>query len=122
MDLGCGLGYFPRKLSSPVGSRGHVTVEDIRWLSLAFLWVRTVLRNEHNVTIIHGRQTDPHLPPNRVNALLISHTYHEFADQHAMLAHVSQAIVSEEASSGTICEAKAPNRARVGCRNGLFKA
>lgn len=64
VDLGCGLGYFPRKLSSPVGSRGHVMVEDIRWLSLAFLWVRTVLRNEHNVTIIHDRQTDPHLPPN----------------------------------------------------------
>jgi ubiquinone/menaquinone biosynthesis C-methylase UbiE len=110
VDLGCGSGYFTLKLSSPVGSRGHVIAEDIRWLSLAFLWARTILRNEHNVTIIHGQQTDPHLPLNRVNALLISNTYHEFADPHAILVHVSQAIV---AGGRLVVLDREPNTANV---------
>lgn len=94
VDLGCGSGYFTLKLSAPVDKSGHVIAEDIRLLSLAFLWARTILRQEHNITIIHGEPDDPHLPVNRVNALLISNTYHELRDPQAILVHVSRALVS----------------------------
>ena len=94
VDLGCGSGYFTLKLSSPVGKTGHVVAEDIRWLPLAFLWVRTILKKEHNVSLIHGKPNDPELPVNTVNALLISNTYHELADPHAILSHVSRALIS----------------------------
>ena len=111
VDLGCGSGYFTQKLSSPVGSRGHMISEDIRWLSLAFLRARILLRNEHNVTIIHGQQTDPHLPVNQVNALLISNTYHEFADPHAILVHVSQTMVP---GGRLVILDREPNPANIG--------
>jgi len=94
VDLGCGSGYFALKLSSQVGNSGDVIAEDIRRLSLAFLWVRTILQKKHNITVIHGQSADPHLPVNKVNALLISNTYHELADPQAILRHVSRALVS----------------------------
>jgi ubiquinone/menaquinone biosynthesis C-methylase UbiE len=94
VDLGCGSGYFTLKLSSPVGKTGHVVAEDIRWLPLAFLWVRTILKKQHNVSLIHGKPNNPELPVNTVNALLISNTYHELADPQAILSHVSRALIS----------------------------
>jgi predicted methyltransferase len=93
VDLGCGSGYFTLKLSSPVGDNGLVLAEDIRRLPLAFLWFRAAARGEHNVKIVLGDPSDPHLPQH-VNAVLISNTYHEFTDSHAILMHVYPSLVS----------------------------
>ena len=92
VDLGCGSGYFTLKLSSPVGDGGRVVAEDIRRLSLMFLWVRAISRGEHNVRIVVGEPTDRHLPLH-VNAILISNTYHEFVDSRPILVHVYQSLV-----------------------------
>ena len=92
VDLGCGSGYFTLKLSSPVGDSGRVIAEDIRRLPLMFLWARAISRREYNVKIVVGDPTDPHLPAH-VNAVLISNTYHEFTDSHAILVHVYQSLV-----------------------------
>ncbi len=92
VDLGCGSGYFTLKLSSQVGERGRVIAEDIRRLPLAFLWFRAAERGEHNVRVVLGKPADPLLPP-RVNAVLISNTYHEFTDARPILVHVYQALV-----------------------------
>lgn len=92
VDLGCGSGYFTLKLSPAVGDSGHVIAEDIRALPLAFLWVRTAGLRKHNVKVVLGDTTNPHLPRG-VDAVLISNTYHEFADAHSILAHVHEALV-----------------------------
>jgi arsenite methyltransferase len=91
VDLGCGSGYFTLKLSRPVGASGRVIAEDIRRLPLAFLWLRAYSRHEANVNVVHGDITDPRLPA-QVNSVLISNTYHEFADSQAILAHVYQSL------------------------------
>jgi ubiquinone/menaquinone biosynthesis C-methylase UbiE len=93
-DLGCGSGYFALKLSSQAGKTGRVLAEDIRRLPLAFLWLRTILKNRRNITIVHGDAIDPHLPGQRVNELLIANTYHELTDSRAILARAWQALVS----------------------------
>jgi predicted methyltransferase len=92
VDLGCGSGYFTLKLSLSVGEGGRVIAEDIRRLPLSFLWVRTVLRRERNVTIMHGEPNDPHLPEG-ANAVLIANTYHELTDSQNILGHVRQSLV-----------------------------
>jgi predicted methyltransferase len=86
-DLGCGSGYFTLKLSSAVGGRGRVLAVDLRKLSLIFLWMRTVLRSEHNVSVIHGKTGDP-LLPRPVDAVLIVNTYHELTEANPVLDHV----------------------------------
>jgi predicted methyltransferase len=92
VDLGCGAGYFALKLSGPIGDRGRVVAEDVRRLPLVFLWLRTVSRRESNVTLVHGALNDPRLPA-RVNSVLISNTYHEFADSHSILVRVYESLV-----------------------------
>lgn len=94
VDLGCGSGYFALRLSSSVGKTGRVLAEDIRRLPLAFLWFRAILKNERNITVVHGGPSDPHLPSQRVNAVLIANTFHEITDSHAILARVRQSLVS----------------------------
>lgn len=94
VDLGCGSGYFTLKLSSPVGTSGSVLAEDIRRLPLAFLWLRAILKNERNVSIVHGDPDDPHLRVQSVNAVLIANTYHEFTDSGSILVHVYRSLVS----------------------------
>jgi predicted methyltransferase len=94
VDLGCGSGYFALKLSVPVGNSGHVVAEDIRRLPLVFLWLRTLQRGLHNVSIVRGVPDDPHLPVQGVNAVLIANTYHELTNSQAILAHVVRSLVS----------------------------
>jgi ubiquinone/menaquinone biosynthesis C-methylase UbiE len=94
VDLGCGSGYFTLKLSALVGKNGTVLAEDIRRLPLVFLWLRTLRRRQHNVSIVHGKPDDPQLPLQSVNAVLIANTYHEFADSRAILGHVVRSLVS----------------------------
>lgn len=91
VDLGCGSGYFTLKLSPAVGDSGRVIAEDIRTLPLAFLWVRAAEMGGHNVKVVVGETTNPHLPK-RVDAVLVSNTYHEFADAHSILAYVYQSL------------------------------
>lgn len=93
-DLGCGSGYFTVKLSSAVGRTGLVLAEDIRRLPLAFLWLRTLGKGNHNISIIHGEPDDPGFPVDRVNEVLIANTYHELTDPQRVLAHVRRSLVA----------------------------
>ena len=95
VDLGCGSGYFALRLSPQAGKNGRVLAEDIRRLPLVFLWFRTIVKSEHNITVIHGDVTDPHLPPERVNEVLIANTYHELTDSQAILAHVRESLMPD---------------------------
>ena len=111
VDLGCGSGYFALKLSSPVGKAGRVLAEDIRRLPLTFLWFRTILKNERNVTVVRGGATDPHLARRQVNEVLIANTYHELADSQAILAQVRQSLVSD---GRLVVLDRSPNPADIG--------
>jgi predicted methyltransferase len=111
VDLGCGSGYFALRLSPQTGKDGHVLAEDIRRLPLVFLWFRTILKGERNITVVHGEVTNPHLPPGRVNEMLIANTYHELTDSEAILTHVRESLVS---GGRLVVVDRAPNSADVG--------
>ena len=60
LDLGCGSGYFSLKFSDSVGPNGKVIADEIRRLSLAFLWMRAIRNGKHNVILLHGKIDGPH--------------------------------------------------------------
>ncbi len=93
VDLGCGSGYLSLKLSDPIGPNGKVIAEDIRRLSLMFLWMRAVRKGKHNLSPHLGDFDDPRLRPGSINAVLISNTYHEFTAARTILDHVRQSLV-----------------------------
>lgn len=111
VDLGCGSGYFTLKLSAAVGSRGRVVGEDVRWLPLAFLRARTILKGRHNVTLVHGQPANADLPVGSVQAVLILNTYHELTDPRAILVQVRQALVP---GGRLVVVDRQPNPANVG--------
>jgi ubiquinone/menaquinone biosynthesis C-methylase UbiE len=111
VDLGCGSGYFALRLSPHAGKGGRILAEDIRGLPLVFLWFRTILKNERNITVIHGDVTDPHLPQERVNEVLIANTYHELTDSQAILVHVRESLIS---GGRLVVVDRAPNPADAG--------
>jgi ubiquinone/menaquinone biosynthesis C-methylase UbiE len=92
VDLGSGAEYFSLKLGDIVGKQGQVIAVDLRRLSLAFLRIRALIRNQDNIEIIVGSVDDPRLPAGCADAVLISNTYHEFTDPPRMLAHSFRAL------------------------------
>jgi ubiquinone/menaquinone biosynthesis C-methylase UbiE len=92
VDLGCGSGYFTLRLARVVGKSGFAIGEDIRKEPLAFLWARTLMRRESSIRILYGDRSDPHLPA-KVDAVLISNTFHELTDSDAILRHVYDSLV-----------------------------
>ena len=91
-DIGCGSGYFAVRLSQAAGAGGCVLAEDIRRLPLVFLRARALLRGEHNIRIIHGKEDDPSLGDASANAVLIANTYHELDHPRIILAAVRRAL------------------------------
>jgi ubiquinone/menaquinone biosynthesis C-methylase UbiE len=90
-DIGCGAGYFALKLSPKVGRSGKVLAIDIRRESLAFLWVRSFMRGDRNISIVRNEPDDPSLPE-RVDGVLIVNTYHEFQHPEAILGAVRRSL------------------------------
>ncbi len=84
-DVGSGAGYFALKIAGVVGPDGRVFAVDLRRLSLAFLWIRSVRDGRWNVEVIRGETDNPHLPAGVLDAVLIANTYHEFAEPDSML-------------------------------------
>ena len=93
VDLGSGAGYFTLKLSAAVGKSGTVRAVDLRKMSLAFLWVRALLRNQRNITVVHGDAADPSVW-GPVDAVLVVNTYHEFERPQAVLDRIRRSLVS----------------------------
>lgn len=91
-DLGSGAGYFALKLSPVVGKQGQVLAVDLRRLSLFFLWSRALLRSEHNIHVIVGDESDPRLPTDGMDAVLICNTYHELGNPGLILHRVFQSL------------------------------
>ena len=90
-DVGCHEGYFTVKLASIVRS-GKVYAVDISKSKLEKLQEHLVKRNIKNVEVVLGKEDDPALPKNALDAVLIVDTYHEM-DQHAtVLKHIMDAL------------------------------
>lgn len=84
-DLGAGSGYFTWRLSKLVGDKGKVFAVDIQQEMLDYL-------NEHakklkitNVQSVLGTETDPKLPANSVDLILMVDVYHEFNYPYEMV-------------------------------------
>jgi predicted methyltransferase len=92
VDLGSGAGYFALKLSVAVGKQGRVLAVDIRRLPLIFLWIRALLRNQHNVTVAHAQPEQPDLPAGVANGVLVANTYHEFHSPKSMVDQIFRSL------------------------------
>ena len=107
-DVGAGEGYFAFHLAERVGPQGRVYAEDIDSGVIADLKAAVKQRGLQQVEVIQGTETDPKLPADTLDAVLIVNAYHEMDEHDAMLKGILRAlkpggllgIIDKEAEAG----------------------
>ena len=91
-DIGAGSGFYSFKLSPLVGKKGKVYANDIQPEMLTIIRQRAKTRNVTNVEPIKGTVTDPRLPANSVDLMLMVDVYHEFDHPYEMIESMLKSL------------------------------
>jgi protein-L-isoaspartate O-methyltransferase len=83
-DVGAGSGYFTFRLAKEVGPTGKVLAVDIQPEMLDYLKKRSKELKIENVEPVLGTESDPKLPANGVDLILLVDVYHEFSFPYEM--------------------------------------
>jgi ubiquinone/menaquinone biosynthesis C-methylase UbiE len=94
-DMGCGNGFYSLILADKVGPTGKVLAVDIQPEMLQLLSRRAAEAKHENIDMILGTVTDPKLPTNEVDLILMVDVYHEFSHPQAMLAAIRKSLKPE---------------------------
>jgi SAM-dependent methyltransferase len=79
-DLGAGGGWFTIRLARRVGPNGLVYAEDVQTLMIEEIGRRVQREGLFNVVGVLGTASDPKLPRDFLDAVLIADAYHEMDD------------------------------------------
>ena len=91
-DIGAGSGWFTVRAARRVGNSGLVYAVEINPDYLKHIEGRAEKERLPNVRTILGKEDDPLLPAQSVDAVLLLKTYHEVAQPIRLLKHVRQAM------------------------------
>ena len=93
-DFGCGNGYWTLPMAREVGSTGKVLAVDIQAEMLQKLRQRSAKFNYTQIEPIRSTVSDPKLPANEVDLLLMVDVYHEFSHPESMLWGIRRSLKS----------------------------
>jgi ubiquinone/menaquinone biosynthesis C-methylase UbiE len=91
-DLGCGTGWFARRMARVVAPRGTVYAEDIQPEMLELLEQHVAAEGVKGVVPVLGTETDPKLPAAGLDWILLVDVYHEFQKPRPMLEAIRRSL------------------------------
>jgi predicted methyltransferase len=91
-DVGAGNGYFTFHLAQRVGTLGKVFAVDIRSDVLQEVRDRAAKEKLTQIETIQGTTSDPKLPAESLDAILVMNAYHEFVEHDAMMQAMLRAL------------------------------
>ena len=91
-DIGAGTGYFSRRLARKVGDQGVVYAVDIQQEMLDLMSRTNALLNIRNIKVILGTPTDPKLPSETIDTILMVDVYHELDHPYEMMQAMTKAL------------------------------
>ena len=91
-DVGCGSGYYARRMARRVQPGGTVYCEDIQPEMLDIMRQRAADEGVTGIEAVLGTPTDPKLPAGGVDWIIIADVYHEMSDPEPMLAGIRRAL------------------------------
>ena len=94
-DVGAGSGYYTVRLAERVGASGKVFATDIQPEMLRLLQRRVARERLTQVEVVQAAQTDPRLPRNQLDLILMVDVYHELARPQEMLRQLRAALKSD---------------------------
>jgi len=86
VDLGCGSGYFARRMARRVGPEGKVYGVDIQPEMLDIMMQIAEAEGVEGIEPVLGDEKDPNLPDGTIDWMLMADVYHEFQYPEEMLA------------------------------------
>jgi predicted methyltransferase len=91
-DIGCGTGYYGRKIAKEVAPDGKVYGVDIQPEFIEMIKEFCEKEGITNVIPILGDEDDPKLPKGELDWMILTDVYHEFQQAEAMLAKMREAL------------------------------
>jgi ubiquinone/menaquinone biosynthesis C-methylase UbiE len=91
-DVGAGSGYHTFRMAERVGPKGKVYAVDIQKEMLDIIRQRMKRMKVTNVEPVQGTLTDPKLPANAVDLILLVDVYHEFSHPYEMTEGMVKAL------------------------------
>jgi ubiquinone/menaquinone biosynthesis C-methylase UbiE len=91
-DIGCGTGYFGRRIAKEVAPDGKVYGVDIQPEMLEMLKEFCEKEDIDNLEPVLGTETDPKLPKGELDWMILVDVYHEFQQPEPMLAKMREAL------------------------------
>ena len=91
-DIGCGSGYYARRLARRVQPGGRVYCEDIQPEMLEIMAGRAEAEGLTGIEAVLGTATDPRLPDGAIDWVIIADVYHEMSEPEAMLDAIRRAL------------------------------
>lgn len=95
VDIGCGSGYYARRMAAVVGPEGSVLCNDIQPQMLRIAEELARREGVTNISTVLGSEDDPRLPEGEVDLMLLVDVYHEFSEPEAMLEAMREALSPE---------------------------
>jgi ubiquinone/menaquinone biosynthesis C-methylase UbiE len=94
-DVGAGTGYITQRLAKRVGPAGKVYANDVQPEMLSRLQEHLEQNHVTNVETVLGTQTNPNLPANTFDLILMVDVYHEFSQPQRMLQELKKALKAD---------------------------
>lgn len=91
-DVGCGSGYYTRRLAKAVGENGKVYAVDVQPEMIEIMKSLAERENLENIVPVLGETADPKLPAESVDWILLVDVYHEFQDPEPMLEALRRSL------------------------------
>ena len=95
VDIGCGSGYYARRLAAAVGPEGSVLCNDIQPEMLRIATELAADAGVANMSTVLGTESDARLPEGEVDLMLLVDVYHEFSEPQAMLQSMRAALAPD---------------------------
>ncbi|MEK6407229.1 MAG: methyltransferase domain-containing protein [Acidobacteriota bacterium] len=93
-DIGAGSGWFTVRAARRVGTTGTVYAVEINPDYLSYIAERAADEKLSNIRTVLGKEDDPLLPRDTIDAVLILKTYHEIAQPIRLLTRLRDAMRS----------------------------
>ncbi len=91
-DIGCGSGYFTRRLAKAIGPKGTVYAVDIQPEMLTILEAKMAEAGQDNYKPVLGTIQNPKLPEETIDLVLFVDVYHEFSHPYEMIKNICKSV------------------------------
>ncbi len=91
-DIGCGSGYYSRKIAQEIGNKGQVYGVDIQKEMLVILRKNMKANSLTNFVAVLGEVDDPKLPEGKIDLALFVDVYHEFEFPYEMMLKIAKSL------------------------------